>query len=107
MRVESLHRLTTETMQTAGEMDVETSTAATGGGTGDRENLQIEAGLLPDTMEGAETAQEMQVLRAPHPLHQQQGTGFPNLRGEEGVIESISPKAWKMPFEGDRETVSR
>ena len=40
-----------------------------GEGTGDRADLQNKAGLLPDAMEGVETAQEMQVHHAPLPLH--------------------------------------
>ena len=94
-----------EEIQAAGEMDVEAQTAAAGGGTGDRTDLQIKAGLLPDTMERAETAQEMQVHRTPHPLNQPQSTGCSNLRGGERGIESIPSEAWRMPPQGDGQAV--
>ena len=83
-------------------MDVETATSTAGGGTGDRADLQNKAGLLPDAMEGVETAQEMQVHLAPHPLHQPQSTGGPNLHKDKRVTESLPPEAWRMPLDDDR-----
>ena len=72
---------------------------------GDRADLQIEAGLLLDAMKGAETAQEIQVHRAPHPLHRSQGTGHSNPQGGVDGIGSISSEAWKIPPQGDRQAV--
>ena len=44
---------TAEEIQAVGEMDVEAQTAVAWRGTGERSDLQIEAGLLPDAMKGA------------------------------------------------------
>ena len=89
-------------MKTQGEMDVETQTATTGGDTGDKTDVQIEAGLFPDALEGAEAVEEMQLHRAPHPLHRPQGTGRLTVRGGEGGAEGVPLEAGKMSPRGDR-----
>ena len=67
-----------------------------GGGTWDRTDIQIEAGLLPNTMEGTEAAEEIQIHGAPYSLHQPQGTGRSNIHGGERGTESIPPEAGRM-----------
>ena len=89
-------------MQAEGEMDVATQATPAGGDTGDRAEVQIEAGLFLDALEGTKAVEEMQVHCAPHPLHRPQGTGGLNLHGDEGVTESLLPEAWGVPPEGDR-----
>ena len=73
--------------------------------TGDRADLQNKAELLPDAMEGLKTAQAMQILCVPHPLHRPQSTGGPHLQRDEEVIESLPPGAWRVPPEDDRYAV--
>ena len=79
-----------------------TQTTPAGGGTGDRTEVQIEAGLFPDAFEGTEAVEEMQINRAPHTLHRPQGTGRLTVRGEKGGTEGVPSEAGKMSPRGDR-----